>query len=207
MRISVIGATGGIGREVVTQAQEAGFDVVAAVRNPAAVPPGARIERVDVFDPVALAEVIDGSDAVVSALGPRKDSPTSLLTDGVRAALAAMDKTGVERLVVVSAAGAFVEPEDGLVVRGVAKPLLGRLLRRTFTDVRAMEAAVVESHILWTIIRPPRLLDRPGTDHYRLAVGRGLTRASSIPRADVAAAILECLWDGATRQRVVRVAS
>ena len=112
MKITVFGATGGIGTEVVRQALAGGHEVVAVVRDPArlAVPAGAGLGVVtaDVMDPAEIGPAIKGADAVVSALGPRPGGPVTVLADSARSILAALGQTGVGRLVVVSASGAFI---------------------------------------------------------------------------------------------------
>src|SRR6201991_3982368 len=109
MKVTVFGATGGIGTEVVRQALAAGHEVVAVVRDPArlAVPAGAGLGggTADVVGPPQIAPAVKAADAVVSALGPRPGGPTTVLTDSAGSILAALTQTGVRRLVVVSASG------------------------------------------------------------------------------------------------------
>src|SRR5438270_2600410 len=154
MRLAVIGATGGIGTEVVKQALAAGHEVVAPVRRPermAVRHDRLTVERVDVRDPDQLRTVVKGSDAVVSALGPRRGEASDMvLRDSAQAVLAAMRETGLARLVIVSAGGAFIEPTDGPVTRHLLKPIVMRVLREHFVDVRAMETVVRDSAADWT---------------------------------------------------------
>jgi uncharacterized protein YbjT (DUF2867 family) len=199
MQITVFGATGRIGTHVVRQALEAGHKVVAVVRDPArldvAATPALRVHAAAVLEPDSVTPAVDGSDAVVSALGPHGRGPTTVCSDGTRAELAAMAATGVRRLVVVSANGAYVDAGDNLLNRLVVKPLLGRLLREGFIDTRRSDEQVRASDTDWTIVRPPRLTDgahRP----YRTALDRNI--GITIARTDVAAAILAALADDAT---------
>ena len=74
MRILVLGASGSIGRLLVTQALARGHAVTALVREPARLP----LAHVDlrtltgsVLDADSLEEAIEGQDAVISALGSR----------------------------------------------------------------------------------------------------------------------------------------
>src|ERR1700679_2374152 len=208
MRLTVFGATGGIGSEVVRQGLAAGHEVVAVVRDPArlTVPAGAGLGVVtaDVMDPAQIGPAVKGSDAVVSALGPRKDGPPAVLTDGVRSILTAMADTGVRRLVAVSASGAFIEPGDPFVTRVIAKPLLQRLLRDAMADTRRVGwpdpggrgGETGPGATAWTLIRPPQLTNRPGRGRYRRMIDSNVGR--SIARADVADAILAALADPAT---------
>src|SRR6201996_5072401 len=116
MRVTVFGATGRIGTEVVRQALAAGHEVVAVVRDPArlAVPAGSGLGVVtaDVMDPAQIGPAVKGDDAVVSGLGPRPGGPPPVLTDIPASILAALAQTGVRRLGVLSASGAFIEPDE-----------------------------------------------------------------------------------------------
>jgi putative NADH-flavin reductase len=200
MRLTVFGATGGIGTQVVRQALEAGHEVIAVVRDPSrlAVPPNPllRVMRADVMDPEAIVPALEATDAAVSSLGPSGRGPTTVCSGGVHSILRAMDKTGVRRLVVVSASGAFTDEGDGLVSRLIAKPILQRLLRDGFNDLYAMEREVRASGTEWTIMRPPRLTDGGRRGSYRTAVDRNV--GIQISRPDVADAILRALADPAT---------
>ncbi len=207
MRLTVFGATGRIGSQVVRQALAAGHEVVAVVRDPArlTVPAGTGLGVVtaDVMDPAQIRPAVKGSDAVISALGPRPGGPVTVLADGVRSILVAMDQAEVSRLVAVSASGAFIEPDEPFVTRVVVKPLLQRMLRASMTDTRQMETEIWASGTDWTLIRPPRLTDRPGRGRYRRMIGHHV--GMSIARADVADAILATLADPATIGHMVGV--
>ena len=207
MRLTVFGATGGIGSEVVRQALGAGHEVVAVVRDPARLEmPGGRglgVVTADVMDPAQIGPAVKGADAVVSALGPRPGGPVTVLTDGTRSILAAMEHAGVRRLVVVSASGFFIEPGEPFINRVIAKPLLQRVLRDNAADTRRMEAEIRASSTDWTLIRPPRLTSRPGRGRYRREIDRNV--GMSIARADVAHAILGALADPAAIGHAVGV--
>jgi putative NADH-flavin reductase len=204
MRLTVFGATGGIGTEVVRQALARDHAVTAVVRDPArlAVPPAAGLTVItaDVLDPASIKPALDGTEAVVSALGPRRGGPMNLLTDSMRAILAAMDATGVRRLIAVSASGFFVEEGEGPLTRYVAKPALRAILRARVPDARRFEQLITTSPTDWTIIRPAQLTNAPGRP-YKTALDRYV--GPRIARADVADAMLNALTDEkTTRHRV-----
>ncbi|MEY2269222.1 NAD(P)-dependent oxidoreductase [Streptomyces sp. BF23-19] len=216
MKITVFGASGGVGREVVRQALDAGHEVTAVVRDPARLPVPAherlRVATVaDVTDPEAALSVIDGQDAVVSALGAASNKQartTPVAGPALSAITSAMDRAGVRRLSVVSAAPVGPLPEgEGFLTRAVVYPLLRRLLRDVYADLAAMETVVAASGTEWTVIRPPRLQDKPHTGGYRRAIGANVRGGSVIPRADVADALLTALTDPACTCRAVGVAS
>lgn len=207
MRLTIFGATGGTGTQLVRQALGGGHEVTAVVRDPArlTVPEnaGLRVVRADVMDPDAIVPAVESADAVVSALGHRRSEPANVCGEGVRSILAAMDKTGVRRLAVVSAAGAYDDPNDGLVTRLLAKPLLQRLLRVPFADAHEMDRQVQASGTDWTIVRPPQLTNGPRRGRYRTAIDHLVGRR--IARADLAHAILEALGDPGTIRHTLGV--
>ncbi|WP_201776621.1 NAD(P)-dependent oxidoreductase [Allosalinactinospora lopnorensis] len=120
MKLAILGATGRTGRHVVEQTLERGHTVTALVRDPAKLDgtadPRLRIVRTDVMDPEALAAEFSGHEAVVSAIGPPGNVPTTVCTDSAGSIVRAMERAGVSRLVVVSASGPHTDG-DGLLVR------------------------------------------------------------------------------------------
>ncbi|WP_415856084.1 NAD(P)-dependent oxidoreductase [Sinomonas sp. G460-2] len=208
MKITVFGATGGTGLEVVRQAAAAGHDVTAVVRDPArlAPVPGVAVVRADVMDPASIAPALTGARAVVSALGNREiRRPSTVCSAGVASIVAAMKAAGVRRLAVVSASGMVTDDADDLLTRYVAKPILQRILAYNFADLKRMEEIVQASGLDWTIVRPSRLLDGPRGE-YRVQIGANLPRGYSTRRSDLADYILTSLGDGAAVREAVSVA-
>lgn len=210
MRLTIFGATGGTGRQLVEQALAAGHEVTAVVRDPArlAVPAQRRLRVVtaDVMDPAAIQEAVAGADAVVSAVGPRTGGPTSVCRDSARSIVKAMQANGVRRLLLTS--GSVVsDAGDGPVMRYLAKPLARRLLRHVLADFRHAEAEVHASDLDWTILRPPRLTDRAARGRWRTAIDRNVPRGITLSRADLAAYLLTAVDDASTVHRHVFIAN
>lgn len=228
MKITVIAATGGIGRLVLDQALAAGHDVTAVVRNPARLagpdgspPAGVRVVATDLADadPALLRSAVDGADAVLSGLGARSAADHGVALRGTRAVVHAMQDTGARRLVVVSAAPIGTvptparpapprhDPGEGPVMRYVLTPLVKRVLRAHYADLAFMEDEVAASGLDWTVVRPPRLTDRPLTGVYRTAEGRNVRGGRTVPRADVAHHMLHLAQQPQTVRRIVAVAT
>ena len=222
MKLTIVAATGGIGRALVEQALAAGHEVTAAVRSPWKLPPTVRGFQVDLAapDPAALEAAFAGSDAVLSALGPRSRADIGITAPGTRAIIAAMQATGVRRIVVVSAAPTSTvavpgrrpnppkhDPGDGFVMRYVLSPMIGRILHRHYLDLAVIEEDLRASGLEWTVVRPPRLNDKPLTGRYRRAYGRNIRRAFAVPRADVAHLMLRVLDEPESVGQYVGVAS
>ncbi|MFJ6903544.1 NAD(P)-dependent oxidoreductase [Streptomyces griseoluteus] len=209
MRLTVFGATGGVGGEIVRQALEAGHEVTAVVRDPARLTlTGERphVVRADLSDPEALRGAVAGRDAVLSGLGARSRRAagvTARLTGAVLAAMAAED---VRRLVIVSAAPVGPAPEDDGPLDRALRSVVSAVLKDVYADLRETEAELARSTVEWTSVRPPRLLDRPLTGRYRTVVGGFPRGGRAIGRADVAHAMLAALGDPATVRQGVGVA-
>jgi uncharacterized protein YbjT (DUF2867 family) len=211
MRLTVFGATGGIGGEVVRQALDAGHKVTAVVRDPARfeLRHGAlEVAAVPALtDPEVLRGILDGSDAALSGVGPRgrKDGPVASTTTAV--IVRALEAAGVQRFVAVSAAPVGpVPPGDSVLNRWILLPLISALLRDVYADLAAMEDELRRSGVDWTVVRPPKLTNKPLTGTYRTVVGGNVPRGYSISRADTAHAMLAAMDDPATVGRAVGVA-
>jgi uncharacterized protein YbjT (DUF2867 family) len=197
MRLAILGATGGIGGHVLAWALRAGYPVHALARSPQALAaaPGLTVTRGDALDPDAVAGVIDGADAVVSALGPRGAKAPGLLAGAAAHTVAAMQKTGARRLVCVSAAGAYINHDPHM--NWVVKAILPRVLAKQFADTRQMEDVIRAADLDWTLVRASRLTDRPGTGQYRVSPDYAPPGGWKIARADVAHFIAAVLTEDA----------
>ena len=211
MKMVVFGATGGTGALVVQQALAAGHEVTAATRDPGRVAlrhEHLRIVQGDVLDFASTESAIRGQDAVISCIGGTTGGkPVTLYSAGMANILRAMGGTGVRRLVCVSANPLEVGNGDVLLDRLVLKPIVRAIFKASYADLARMEAEVRASGLDWTIMRPPRLTNRPATAHYRIAYGRNLPRGRSIGRAVLAAAMLRLLGDPKALHAWVTVAN
>lgn len=195
-RILIVGATGGTGRELVTQALEHGYQVTALARDPARLQvehPRLSIMRGDVLDPATLDAALRGQDAVLSALGHRTFfRPTRIQSEGTRNLLQAMERQGIRRFVGESALGlgdsAF---RCGLLGTFFVIPLI---LPFYFWDKARQERVIAASTADWTIVRPGALRNGPRRGPARAGAGAGsFLHSTRIPRADVAAFMLQQL--------------
>ena len=76
MKLTMVAATGGVGRELLEQAIAAGHDVTAVVRNPAKLSRQVQSVTADLSrpDPAVLESAVVGADAVLSGLGPHSNA-------------------------------------------------------------------------------------------------------------------------------------
>lgn len=207
MKLTIVAATGGIGRHLLDQALAAGHDVTAVARDPSGLPDQARRVTADLAgpDPAVLRSAVPGADAVLSGLGPRGSADLGITSRGTRRIVEAMMATDVRRLIVVSAApmGTVAspgrpdpprhDPGDGFLMRHLLAPFARTAFRKHYADLGLMEDILRDSELDWTIMRPPRLTDKPLTGTYRTAYGQNLRRGPLISRADVAHCMLQAL--------------
>jgi putative NADH-flavin reductase len=210
MNLTVFGATGRTGVQVVEQALSAGHAVRAVVRDPTRLPvdrPGLDVVVADVMNPAALVDAVADRDAVMSTIGSSTGrAPTTVCADSARSIVEAMHGAGTKRLVVVSGTGPFDEGE-GPGMRYLLKPIAGLFLKHVFTDMVAMEQVVRASGLDWTIVRPPRLTDKPATGRYRTRRDADLARNFTVSRADLAHLILAVCDDNDATGAAIYIAS
>ena len=205
MKLTVFGSTGGIGREVVKQALDAGYEVRAVTRCSSAINvshESLEIIMGDVLDAQSVRRAVDGQAGVVFTVGVRDRAPTTVYSEGVANVIEAMQAAQAGRLICISASALDPGP---LWQRLIAKPILWSLFREMYTDLARMEQAVQCSPLDWTILRPPRLTDGPLTRQYRVAINRHLPRILTISRADTGDFIIRHLSDPATHRAFVEI--
>ena len=186
MQITIFGATGKTGIELVNQALEKGHAVTAFVRDPARLAvedESLTIIEGDIVDPASVARAVQGKDAVICTLGAGSDlKKTSVRTDGTVNIINGMKEYNVNRLIAISAMGVG-DSWDTLSL--LNKFVFATLLKSSREDHEAQEAAVRDSGVDWTVIRPSGLTDTPRTGSYK--VGENISATTyKIARADVA---------------------
>ncbi|MCQ6956380.1 NAD(P)-dependent oxidoreductase [Mucilaginibacter aquariorum] len=208
-RIVVLGANGGIGRQVVLQALAAGHQVTAILRSPeklAIADQHLEIVKGDVMNPGSLTEHFMQKDTLISAIGRNSFKRTTLYSQGSKNVIYAMQESGLKRAFFISASGIEVNPTHSLLIRLATRFILQAMLRNMYADQVVMESLIKSSFIDWTIIRPPKLLNKPKTGNYRVSLNTFLDNGISISRADVAHFIVSNLINKAIVRKTVEIA-
>lgn len=187
-KIAVFGGTGRTGRRVVDRVLDSGMSVRVLARNPAALGPARdRLSVIagDVLDPHAVDETLKGADAVLSVFGHVKGSPPTLQTDGTRVIVDGMQRLGIKRIVTLSGGGLRDERDRPKAPDHVITFLLRTLAARVLDDAKGHLQVLRDSGLDWTVVRGPRLTERPGAGTYRVGwVGVGT--GTQISRDDLA---------------------
>jgi len=202
LNVIVFGATGKTGRHTVRTALERGHRVTAFGRS---------VDRLDirddalarhqgdVFDAASVNSAVAGHDAAIVCLGSAGLRDTATLATGTRNVVDAMAERGVDRLVVLSAAGV---DESWQQVPWSSRLLYRTLLRNVFADHHAQEAIVRQSALDWTIVRAAVLTDDSATGTY---LASNSAKTTKIDRADVAASLVDQLDDAANSRQAISV--
>jgi len=210
MKIALFGATGATGQLVLEQALARGHTVTALVRTPSKLT--TTHERLaviqgDATDPAAVEKAVAGQEAVISTIGSGSNTKhVTLYSTCIRNIIDAMEKQKVERLLCISAGGAYPGKDPGapFILNYIVKPLF---LKDVFADMARMEEAVKQSRLAaWTIVRPPRLVDTPATGNYRQERTYSIKGGNKMGRADLAAFMVNELDAGKYVRQGVAVA-
>ena len=188
MNSFIVGATRGIGRQLLDQALAAGHTVTALVRDRARL--NVRHERLkvvtgDIRDARSVDAAMPGQDTVFCTIGVRLPGLyVSVFSEGTKNLLAAMKRTGVKRLVCVTGIGAGDSKGHGGVLYDCF--VLPFLFRTVYADKDRQEAIIRASDCAWTIVRPGFLTNGPLTGRYQALTDLTGVTAGWISRADVA---------------------
>lgn len=195
MKIAIIGASQGIGHELLRIALDAGHEVTALLRNPAKLTISnsrLRIVKGDILDPATVATAVAGNDAVCLCIGiPPTRRPVTVFSRGAECVLAAMGPGTHSRLITVTGIGAGdSKGHGGFFYDRVINPLL---LGTIYADKDRQESIVKASEVKWLIVRPGFLTNGPLTGTYRVIDDLSGVTAGKISRADVADFMLKQL--------------
>lgn len=197
MKIGLFGASGKTGQSVILECLQKGYDVNAFVRDPGKLKiedPKLKIFTGDVLDPNTYEMVLTEVDAVVVVLN-------GLMTEGIKNILSNMRQRHVKRIILMSSYPMSGTPEGMSYLRsaGLDQKKIDEMMP-VIEDKKAQEELVMESGLIWTIVRPTFLKDEPKTGKYEISPGVQLDASiNGITRADVAEFIVNALdtkeWD------------
>lgn len=206
MRLLVFGATGGTGRQVVTQALEEGHTVTAFVRDSSKLDirhPQLAIVHGNVLDVISVQRAMKGHDAVLSSIGAPANKTGTIRSEGTKNIIAAMQRSGIRRFICQTSLG------YGDSVKTLDRTpfyfkylIVPFLLKKGFADHALQESYVKQSSLDWTIVRPGNLTDGAHTGRYQHGFqATDKTIQVKVSRADVADFMLKQLHDNTYLQQ------
>jgi hypothetical protein len=170
MTITIFGATGAVGKQLVQQALHQGHTVRAFGRNvyTAGFPENKELELIQgaLFDADQVYKAVKGSDAVLSALGGAFDGTDKSRSLGIRNIAEQMEKAGVRRIIAVGGKGILDAGNGDMIMEDPAYP-------RQYIPVGVEHFKAYEhlksSSLDWTFVGAPDLVDAAATGSYHTA--------------------------------------
>jgi uncharacterized protein YbjT (DUF2867 family) len=201
MKVFIIGATGRTARILTRLAVARGHAVTAFVRDASKLPPLKNLDALvgDVRNTKDLSAAIRGHDAVISCLGQRS-SHRRLLHDAAVAVLQAMQNSDVRRYLAVSQ-GLLFDTWNPIVL------LIRAILKRRVLDSRAMESVILASGVVWTIVRPSRLMEGRVAEGYVARLNAQPTGPWTMQYIDLATFLLDATEQELYPRSIVGVTS
>jgi putative NADH-flavin reductase len=170
MIVTIFGATGTVGKQLVKQALFAGYTVRAYGRNVFdGIADEERHEHLvlikgGLFDAGDVEKAIDGADFVCSAIGGGIDSMDNTRSLGMKFIVAAMQKKGVKRIMAVGGMGCLQADDKTQIWEKDSFPEEYQYV--TSEHVKAL-GYLMESKLNWTFVCAPDILKEPVTGTYQ----------------------------------------
>jgi putative NADH-flavin reductase len=197
MKIVVFGASRGVGLEVVKQALEAGHLVTAFVRSPEKFTvnhTNLTVFKGDSMDAEAVEKAIAGQDAAISTLGPTRPPVRHMMEISASNIVDGMKKHGVSRLVSTTGAGVRQPEDQPKFIDHFIGFLLNLLAKDVVLDSAENVKVIQASHLDWTVVRYPRLMDGEHKGKYQVGYV-SKSSGTQLSRADGAGFILKELTE------------
>nr|WP_321983613.1 NAD(P)-dependent oxidoreductase [uncultured Lichenicoccus sp.] len=201
MHVALIGATGNTGSRILAELLRRGHSVTAIARNVGQVPLSAEVaaRAGNVSDEIGLAALLEGHDAVISAVPFTATEPARLI--------ATVRSSGARRYVVVGGAGSLelAVGQFPLGLKLIDAPNFPEAYRQeAATGCTFLDLLRDEARLDWTFLSPPLMLV-PGerTGIFRLGADLLLQneQGSSISFEDYAVALVDELEHPAHSRR------
>jgi len=205
-QITVFGGSGATGRVLIRHALQGGLRVRTLVRHRAASGEdldGAEIVTGSLQNAVDVDNALKGSSAVICVVGPRPPYTDIFCEAATKAIVAAMKKNGIKRLICQTGGMIGDYPQNRTLFFEWMTSAFRKRLPLAWLDRVGQEEQVMVSGLSWTIVKPPRLVDRPPTGKVIAGPDVRLGLSSSITRDDLAAFHLQAVSSAQYEQRIV----
>ncbi|HTB48568.1 MAG TPA: NAD(P)H-binding protein [Verrucomicrobiae bacterium] len=202
MRVTVFGASGKVGQQVVALELGKGYSVTAFVHshNPFKANKDLKIVTGGIEDQLAIGRALEDSDAVISALGSWHTKSKRVLTCGMNTIIPTMEEQGIRRIITVTGTGALWSGDKPSALDKLNHSLLKLVAPKVLLDGEEHIRLLAASKLDWTCVRSP-VMTRDTSTKYRLRLKLPGPLAT-IPRSAVA----QCLVDRLETRDYIRAA-
>lgn len=160
--VSVFGASGRVGKEVVKLALLQGFKVKAHCRidsNCGYKHDNLTVIKGEITNYGLVKEVVKDSDCVIISLGHRAPYKDIFCKDAADLIVKAMKEQNRTRLVCLSGALIGEKDENLTFPFKMMKKIIVKKYASSFIDRAGQEKSVMNSDLYWTLVKPPRLVE------------------------------------------------
>ncbi len=198
--IALFGVSGRTGKPLHTLLLDKGYAIKALVRTPNAITTthdALTILQGNILRPDDVEQTIAGTNAVISVIGHVRGDQQSpqLQTEGTRHILAAMQRHGVQRLISLTGGAVPYSHDQPKFADKLIRGIMSLVAKDALADAIAHAELIQGSATQWTIVRAPRLLEKPAEGAYRVG-WVGVNASTSLTYGDLAAFIADELEQG-----------
>lgn len=205
MKLTLFGATGQSGRQILKMAVEAGHEVTVMVRDkdkleliwgnwPEVLKNRVVVMLGDVLIAAAVAAAIKDSDAVISTIGHVRSSAADMQTQGIKNIISGMKIYSVKRLISLTGAGVPVEGDHPGFIDSLMNLGLKILTPNRIQDGIDHVEEIKKSDLDWTVVRTPLQVNSAAKGYNVGKVGDSHI-GFKVSREDIAQFMLDILRD------------
>ncbi|MDM5188791.1 SDR family oxidoreductase [Bacillus sp. DX4.1] len=171
-KIAIIGASGKVGRFLVKQALQDGYQIRILTRSPEKIKRSHKnleVVQGDARDITAIRNLLKGCIAVINAVGQPKNEPYmfSTVTNHI---LVAMKEHGIKRYILVSGGSLDVSGDQKRMMNKLGAKLFRMFLSKMMKDKYKELQTIQNSNVDWTIVRLPFVVEGEGTGQLKEGV-------------------------------------
>jgi putative NADH-flavin reductase len=192
MKITIIGASAGIGLATVKLALAQGHQVTALSTNTATIPDHSLLTKVNgsATSVPDVRKVMTGADAVLFTIGTKNKKPNTLFSDTAKALVMAGKELNFKSPVLVITG--FGAGKSSAFLSFLMRTVIRLFLKHQYINKTLMEEIIAQSDLNWEMVRPGMLGDGPATHQYKVLPNLSKRmKVGKITRADVADYLLK----------------
>jgi putative NADH-flavin reductase len=190
MTVIVFGASGAIGKLLISKALSAGYQVRAYMRNPEKfdlIHQNLMVIQGELRDFEKIKQSISGVDAVISTLGPplkRKYDDFSVL-EGHRNMIKSMEMENVKRLITIATPSVKSSEDKSSLVTRMPTMMARLFFPSAYKEIVQVGKVVEATHLDWTIVRFIAPNNKPKSGNVKVTFGDSKI-SWGISRSDIA---------------------
>jgi putative NADH-flavin reductase len=188
MKITIIGASAGLGLETLKRGLQRNHTITSLSRSEIQLEKNDSLNVIigDATSKADLLKSIQHADAIIVTLGTSKNMKATTLFSDFATLIAEIHREKKIEVPFLFVTG-FGAGESKNYVPWLVKMFLKYLLKDVYADKTKMEEIITHTDLKWTVVRPGRLLDKNLTEKYRIenTLFKGIN-IGGINRADVA---------------------